>query len=99
MRNKIADAIAEVARQYSDEQVLNPDGSRDTWPELLNALFQASQSTDPTMRESAFRILETTPGIIEKQHENVVYEVFEKGIKDENPDVRLATMAAFSSIF
>lgn len=99
VRNKIADAIAEIARQYADEQVLNPDGSRDTWPELLNALFQASQSTDSTMRESAFRILETTPGIIEKQHENVVYGVFEKGIRDDDPEVRLSTMAAFSSFF
>jgi hypothetical protein len=98
-RKKIADAIAEIARQYTDEQVLNPDGSRDTWPELLNALFQASQSPDATMRESAFRILETTPGIIEKQHENVAYGVFEKGIKDEDPQVRLATMSAFSSFF
>ena len=98
-RKKIADAIAEVARQYTDEQVLEPDGSRDTWPELLNALFQASQSPDATMRESAFRILETTPGIIEKQHENVAYGVFEKGIKDDDPQVRLSTMAAFSSFF
>ena len=99
VRKKFADAVAEVARQYTDEQILNPDGSRDTWPELLNALFQASQSPDATMRESAFRILETTPGIIEKQHENVAYGVFEKGIKDDNPEVRLATMAAFSSFF
>lgn len=99
MRNKIADAVAEIARQYTDEQLLNPDGSRDTWPELLNALFQASQSPDVGMRESAFRILETTPGIIEKQHEEVVLGVFQKGIKDEAAEVRLATMAAFSSFF
>lgn len=95
----MSDAVAEVARQYTDEQVLNPDGSRDTWPELLNALFQASQSPDPAVRESAFRILETTPGIIEKQHESVAYGVFEKGIKDDSADVRLATMSAFSSFF
>ncbi|KAK4549209.1 hypothetical protein LTR36_007667 [Oleoguttula mirabilis] len=99
VRNKIADAVAEIARQYADEQILNPDGSRDTWPELLNALFQASQSPDVGMRESAFRILETTPGIIEKQHEEVVLGVFQKGIKDEAAQVRLATMAAFSSFF
>jgi importin-5 len=95
----MADAIAEVARQYTDEQVLNPDGSRDTWPELLNALFQASQHPDAEMRVSAFRILETTPGIIEKQHETVAYGVFEKGIKDDSPEVRMATMSAFASFF
>ncbi|KAK5130814.1 hypothetical protein LTR08_001648 [Meristemomyces frigidus] len=99
VRNKIADAVAEIARQYTDEVVPNPDGSRDTWPELLNALFQASQSPDVNMRESAFRILETTPGIIERQHEEVVLGVFQKGIKDEAAEVRLATMAAFSSFF
>ena len=91
--------MAEVARQYTDENQLNPDGSRDTWPELLQALFQASQSPDANMRESAFRILETTPSIVEKQHENVAYGVFEKGIKDEDVSVRLATMSAFSSFF
>jgi len=99
VRNKKADAIAEIARQYVDEEVLNPDGSRDTWPELLNVLFQSSQSPDAGMRESAFRILETTPGIIEKQHEDVVLGVFQRGIKDNAIEVRLATMAAFSSFF
>lgn len=91
--------MAEIARQYTDENILNPDGSRDTWPELLNALFTASQSPDASMRESAFKILETTPGIVEKQHESVAYGVFEKGIKDDAPEVRLATMAAFSQFF
>nr|POE64848.1 importin subunit beta-3 [Quercus suber] len=99
VRNKIADAIAEVARQYADETVLNPDGSRDTWPELLNALFAASQAPDAGMRESAFRILETTPGIIEKQHEDIVLSVFQRGIRDDDSTVRLATMGAFSSFF
>lgn len=99
MRNKVADAVAEVARQYTDEQVLNPDGSRDTWPELLHALFQASQSPDAGMRESAFRIFETTPGIIEKQHEDAVQGVFERGINDSDASVRLATMSAFSAFF
>lgn len=99
VRNKIADSVAEVARQYTDENVLNPDGSRDTWPALLQALFQASQSPESGMRESAFRILETTPGIIEKQHEDLVLSVFQRGIKDEAAEVRLATMAAFSAFF
>ncbi|KAF2764289.1 ARM repeat-containing protein [Teratosphaeria nubilosa] len=99
IRNKVSDAIAEIARQYVDEEILLPDGSRDTWPELLNALFQASQSPDAGMRETAFRTLEVTPGIIEKQHEDVVLGVFQRGIKDDSAEVRLATMAAFSSFF
>lgn len=99
MRNKIADAVAEVARQYTEETILDANGARDTWPDLLSALFQASQSPDAAMRESAFRILETTPSIVEKQHENVAYDVFEKGIRDESADVRLATMSAFAAFF
>jgi len=99
VRRRIGDAVAEIARQYTDEIVLQPDGSRDTWPELLSALFTASQAAEPSVRESAFKILETTPGIVEKQHESVAYGVFEKGIKDDAPEVRLATMAAFSNFF
>ncbi|KAK5113523.1 hypothetical protein LTR62_003392 [Meristemomyces frigidus] len=99
VRNKIADAIAEVARQYAEETVMIDNGTRDTWPDLLNTLFQASQSPEARLRESAFRILETTPGIIEKQHEDTVLGVFQRGIRDEDVDVRLATMAAFSAFF
>lgn len=82
VRNKVADAIAEIARQYTDEQVLNADGSRDIWDDLLAALFAASQSADAGQREAAFRIFATTPGIIEKQHEAVVLGAFTKGFKD-----------------
>lgn len=57
------------------------------WPELLGTLFQASQSNDPGMREGAFKIFATTPGIIEKQHESIVQEAFSKGFKDESIEV------------
>ena len=91
VRNKVADAIAEIARQYTDEHVLNTDGSRDTWPSLLGALFQASQSAEAGQREAAFRIFATTPGIIEKQHEEVVLAAFTKGFKDGDVSVRIAS--------
>lgn len=87
VRNKVADAIAEIARQYTDEQVLNADGSRDIWDDLLAALFAASQSADAGQREAAFRIFATTPGIIEKQHEAVVLGAFTKGFKDTDVSV------------
>jgi hypothetical protein len=84
LRNKVGDAVAEVARQYTDEDVYNDDGTRDTWADLLAALFQASQSPDAGQRETAFRIFATTPGIIEKQHEEVVLSSFTKGFKDDD---------------
>ncbi|KAF4549784.1 Importin subunit beta-3-like protein [Elsinoe fawcettii] len=99
VRHKIGDAIAEIARQYVDGEVLSADGSRETWNELLGGLFQASQSEQAGQREAAFRIFATTPGIIEKQHEEVVLGSFTKGFKDSNVDVQLAAMDAFASFF
>ncbi|KZF24570.1 importin beta-3 subunit [Xylona heveae TC161] len=91
VRNKVGDAIAEIARQYVD------DG--ESWPELLGALFQASQSTDAGQREGSFRIFATTPDIIEKQHEEMVLGAFSKGFKDDDISVRLAAVEAIASFF
>lgn len=54
----------------------------ENWPELLQVLFVASQSQDAGQREVAFRIFTTTPGIIEKQHEETVLSAFTKGFED-----------------
>ncbi|EIT73173.1 armadillo-type protein [Aspergillus flavus] len=91
VRKKIGDAVAEIARQYTD--------NGDQWPELLGVLFQASQSPDAGLREAAFRIFSTTPGIIEKPHEDAVQGVFGKGFKDDVVSVRIAAMEAFASFF
>ncbi|OJJ47503.1 hypothetical protein ASPZODRAFT_150998 [Penicilliopsis zonata CBS 506.65] len=91
VRKKIGDAVAEIARQYTD--------GGDQWPELLGILFQASHSPESGLREAAFRIFSTTPGIIEKQHEDAVLGVFSEGFKDENIAVRIAAMEAFASFF
>ncbi|KAK3984939.1 putative importin beta-3 subunit [Cladorrhinum sp. PSN332] len=91
VRNKISDAVAELARQYSD--------SSESWPELLQALFHLSQATDPGKREVAFRVFTTTPGIIEKQHEEAVAGAFARAFKDDSVAVRLAAMEAFASFF
>lgn len=71
----------------------------EAWPELLNALFHASKMQDASHREGAFRIFATTPGIIEKQHGEVVQKVFVAGFDDENLGVRIAAMEAFSAFF
>ncbi|EAS32990.3 importin beta-3 subunit [Coccidioides immitis RS] len=91
VRNKVGDAVAAIAEQYSE--------SGEPWPELLGVLFQASQSSDTGLRESAFRIFSTTPQIIEKQHEETVLGVFSKGFKDEHISVRISAMEAFASFF
>ncbi|KAI1948004.1 importin subunit beta-3 [Ophidiomyces ophidiicola] len=91
VRNKVGDAVAAIAEQYTE--------SGEPWPELLGVLFQASQSSDTGLRESAFRIFSTTPRVIEKQHEETVLGVFMKGFKDEHISVRISAMEAFASFF
>ena len=91
VRHKVGDAVAEIARQYSD--------NAEVWSELLQTLFHASQSQDAGQREGAFRIFTTTPGIIESQHEDTVLAAFTKGFKDDDVTVRIAAMEAFSSFF
>lgn len=91
VRHKIGDAVAELARQYTE--------SESPWPEVLGVLFQLSQSSEAGQRETAFRIFATTPGIIEKQHEEAVQGVFTKGFKDSEANVRIAAMEAFASFF
>lgn len=73
--------------------------SDEQWPELLQALFQASKSQNESHREGAFRIFTTTPGIIEKQHGEIVQGVFKAGFHDPSQGVRLAAMDAFSAFF
>lgn len=54
------------------------------WAELLGALFQLSQAPEPEKREIAFRVFATTPGIIQKQHEDPILQAFQKGFKDDS---------------
>lgn len=69
----------------------------EVWPELLGGLFSASQSADPGMRETAFRIFNTTPDIIQKQHEEAVLSAFTKGFKDG--DLNVSTSACSHTSF
>lgn len=59
----------------------------DSWPDLLQVLFQLSQAPDAGKRETAFRVFTTTPGIIERQHEEQVAGVFAQAFKDESVSV------------
>jgi hypothetical protein len=61
------------------------------WPELLGILFTLSNSKEPGQRENAYRIFATTPGIIEKQHEDTVLSAFTRGFKDADVSVSRAS--------
>ena len=51
-------------------------------------LFQLSIADEPGRRETAYRIFTTTPGIIEKQHEEAVAQAFTRGFRDSEVAVR-----------
>lgn len=91
VRNKVSDAVAEVARQYTE--------NNDSWPDLLGGLFQLSLAPEAEKRETAFRVFATTPGVIQTQHEEGVIQAFQKGFKDDAVQVRLAAMDAFAAFF
>lgn len=54
---------------------------------MLQVLFQLSQSPDASTRETAFRVFTTTPGIIEKQHEDAIAQAFAQAFKDDSVSV------------
>lgn len=67
--------------------MLTISGLDEQWPEILGVLFNLSMSKDAGQREIAYRIFATTPGIIEKQHEDTVLSAFTKGFKDDDVSV------------
>lgn len=105
VRNKIGDAVAEIAREYSDGSLSsffnfrlpikkyplplpNTDKNiEEQWPEILGVLSALSTSKEVGQREIAYRIFSTTPGIIEKQHEDTVLSAFTRGFKDDDVSV------------
>lgn len=62
----------------------NIGAAGDSWPDLLAVLFQLSIAAEAGKRETAFRVFTTTPGIIEKQHEDAVAQAFTRGFKDDS---------------
>lgn len=91
VRRKLADAISEVAKED-----VSPRGS---WPELVPSIFQLAISSDGSMRESAYRILATSPEIIEKEYVDQMVPIFSGGFEDESDEVRIATCTAYVSFF
>ena len=89
VRHKIADAISELAKP----------GPKAVWVELLPALFNASKSSNESIRESAFRIFSTTPAIVSLEMIPALGPVFESGFGDSSEKVRIAALDAFAAFF
>ncbi|KAH3899001.1 importin PSE1 SCDLUD_004422 [Saccharomycodes ludwigii] len=88
IRHKLSDAIAVCALDDMDK-----------WTQLLECVFQAMKSDDPTYRESSFRILTTVPYLINNVDSNLVLSVFEAGFTDANDDVKVSAVSAFVGYF
>lgn len=91
VRRKLADAISEVAKEDA-----SPKG---TWPHLVPAILSAATNSNASFRESAFRILSTSPDIIEKEYINDFLPIFNAGFSDSDDEVRIAACTAFVSFF
>ncbi|ODQ77120.1 hypothetical protein BABINDRAFT_163848 [Babjeviella inositovora NRRL Y-12698] len=91
IRHKLADAISELAKEDLP--------ASESWPELLPALFAATQGADASFRESAFRILAAAPELIDSSFVELVLPVFTAGFDDANDDVRIAACTAFVAFF
>ncbi|EGX96524.1 Armadillo-type fold domain containing protein [Cordyceps militaris CM01] len=91
VRNKIGDAVAEIARQYNE--------SGDRWTDVLQALFQLTQAPEAEKRETAYRVFTTTPDVIGQDQADAVLLAFQKGFKDDAVNVRLSAMDAFAAFF
>lgn len=93
---KLPDSTRTLVRDHTLYATLNKHANLrvdEPWPELLTVLFQLSIADDSGKRESAFRVFNTTPGIIEKQHEDAVGQAFTKGFKDNEVGVCLDTIS------
>ncbi|ORZ41524.1 armadillo-type protein [Catenaria anguillulae PL171] len=55
-RRKLCDTIAEIAKSMLNRKL--------NWSELMPAVYQCIQSSDPTFRESAFHLLSSVPVLI-----------------------------------
>ncbi|PVH18353.1 uncharacterized protein CXQ87_001277 [Candidozyma duobushaemuli] len=91
VRRKLADAIAEVAREDASP--------RGTWPDLIPNLFDCASSQESSLRECAFRVLSSCPEMIETNYIDRILLLFEAGFEDGDDDVRIAACTAFVSFF
>uniref|UniRef100_UPI00358F79B9 importin-5 isoform X2 n=1 Tax=Myxine glutinosa TaxID=7769 RepID=UPI00358F79B9 len=95
LRFKIADVVAELARNLVDADGNNP------WPEVLKFLFACVSSQGASLRETALHVFWNFPGIFGNQQQHyldVIKQMLAQCIQDqENPKVRILAAKALSA--
>ncbi|KAJ6153171.1 hypothetical protein N7497_007490 [Penicillium chrysogenum] len=94
VRKKIGDTLAEVARQYTDND--------EQWPELLGVLFQASQSPDSGVRKPHTVCLRPPPVSLRSSTKTLWWKSLprvSRMIISPYVGVRISAMEAFASLF
>lgn len=94
IRKKITDVIAELARFLIDD-----DGTN-RWPEVLQFLFELSNSQDINLKESALNIFTSFPGIFGSQEQHyiqVIHNLLFQSLSDPNKNISYLAVKAVTS--
>lgn len=84
-RHKLCDTIAEI---------FNESESEADWPDLLPALYACAQDSNPSLRESAYRVFASCTYLLSKQNSESVVNAFVGAFRDSDGKVRLAALKA-----
>lgn len=92
VRNGIADVVGIVAR------ITVPSNA---WPELLDFLFQCTNSQNVEHREVGMKLFDSLTdniGDILRPHTKTLYNIFARGLTDSDNNVRVASLKAVGSL-
>ncbi|KAL7411623.1 armadillo-type protein [Mrakia frigida] len=85
VRTRLADCVSGLAQAALDDKHL--------WTELLQGLVEMTTSPVAKVRESAFKIYEDCPGLVEEEEPGAVRRIFANGLTDPySLEVRLASL-------
>jgi hypothetical protein len=91
VRNGIADVVGIVAR------ITVPSNA---WPELLDFLFQCTNSQNVEHREVGMKLFDSLTdniGDFLRPHTKTLYNIFAKGLTDSDNNVRVASLKCVSA--
>ncbi|KAI8900835.1 armadillo-type protein [Globomyces pollinis-pini] len=86
VRNKVADTTSQIASYLLRKKFI--------WSELFQLGADFVTSPNPALRRTAFLLFSGCPGLLTRQDQNAVKNMFVTGVQDQDMDVRLAALKA-----